>query len=82
MIAFILWSIPFFVLAAVAFFFTTKWSLSIRLAIALTIWLLPTAILTLWVLHVGDKPLPGAVTVVPNPSTPAKDDSNSDKGSK
>jgi hypothetical protein len=72
MIAFLLWSIPFFLLATVVFFLAAKWSLSIRLAIALTIWLLPTAILTLWVLHLGDKPLPGAVTVVPEQSSEDK----------
>lgn len=75
MIAFLLWSIPFFVLAAIVLLLTAKWSLSIRLAVALTIWLLPTAVLTWWVLHVGDKPLPGAVTVVPKPSMPDNTDS-------
>lgn len=70
MIAFLLWSIPFFVLAVVVFFLAAKWSLSLRLAVAFVIWLLPTTILTFWVLHVGDKPLPGAITVVPkNPES-------------
>jgi hypothetical protein len=68
MIAFLLWSIPFFVVAAVVFFFTAKWTLALRIGIALAIWLIPTAMLTVWVIHTGDKAPPDAITVVPGPS--------------
>lgn len=73
-IAFLLWSIPFFVLALVVFFLTARMALTLRLVIALTIWLLPTAVLTLWVLHIGDKPLPGAITIDPKALAPDKND--------
>ena len=67
MTAFLLWSIPFLVVAAVVFFFTAKWALPLRLAIAFAIWLIPTAILTVWVVRTGDKAPPDAITVVPKP---------------
>ena len=69
MIAFLLWSIPFLVVAAVVFFFTARWALPFRLAIAIAIWLIPTAILTVWVVRTGDKPAPDAITIVPKPGT-------------
>lgn len=74
MTAFLLWSIPFFIVAAVVFFFTAKWAPSLRVGIAMVIWLLPTAILTVWVVRTGDKAAPDAITVVPKPSaTPEKE---------
>lgn len=65
MTALILYSIPFFFIAIVAFFLTTKWSMSIRVMIAGAIWLIPPIVLTLWVLYIGDQPPPDAKTVDP-----------------
>ena len=78
MTAFLLWSIPFLVIAAVVFFFTSKWPFPVRLAIGLVIWLLPTAILTVWVARTGDKAPPDAITIVPKPgATPQKETKDS-----
>jgi lipopolysaccharide export LptBFGC system permease protein LptF len=64
MTAFFLWSISFLVIAAVVFLITAKLALSLRVAVALVIWLLPTAILTAWVIRTGDKSPRDAITVV------------------
>ena len=53
------------VLAFVAFLLTSRLGLSIRVAIALAAALVPAIILTAWIMHVGDKPLPDATTIAP-----------------
>jgi hypothetical protein len=79
MIAFILWSIPFLAVALAFYFLATKWPLTIRLAIAITIWLLPTAILTAWVVRTGDKAAPDAITVNPQSLEHSSDNKNESK---
>lgn len=65
----------FLILGVVVFFLTTKFGLPVRVAIALTVFLIPSIVLTVWVVRVGDKPPPDAITIVPNPSASDKVDS-------
>ena len=53
----------FLVLGIAVFLATARFSLSKRLIIATTIFLLPSIALTIWVWSIGDEPQPGAVTV-------------------
>ncbi len=55
--------IVFLIFAAVVFFFTPRLGLSTRLLIAAIVFLLPSLVMTVWVIKVGDKPLPGARTI-------------------
>mgnify|MGYP001612831995 CR=1 FL=1 len=64
--------ITFVVLGVVAFFLMAKFGLPIRIAVTLAVFLIPSVSLTVWVVRVGDKPPPDAITVVPKPSTPDK----------
>jgi biotin transporter BioY len=57
--------IIFFALGVVVFFLMAKFSLPIRSMIALAVFLIPSIVLTVWVVRTGDKPQPGAVTVLP-----------------
>ena len=57
--------IIFFIIGIAVFLLMKKYSLSIRLAIAIGVFLILCLIATLWIVKVGDKPLPGAVTVYP-----------------
>lgn len=73
--------IAFFILGVVVFL-TAKFGLPIRIAIALAVFLIPSVALTVWVVRIGDKPPPDAITVVPKPSTPDKTDSKDSGTSK
>jgi len=55
----------FLALGVVIFFLMAKFGLPIRFAVALAVFLVPSIILTMWVIRTGDKPPPDAVTVVP-----------------
>jgi hypothetical protein len=60
--------IVFFALGVVVFFLMAKFGLPIRLAVALAVFLIPSVVLTVWVVRAGDKPPPDAVTIVPKHS--------------
>ena len=66
------------VLGIVAFLLTAKLGLSVRIAIALAVALIPAAVLTIWVAHVGDKAPNDANTIAPTPGT-AIDSGNANK---
>ncbi len=67
------------VLGVVGFLLTAKLGLSIRIAIALAVSLIPAIILTAWIVHIGDKPPSDAITIVPAPNpTPEKGDGTKD----
>ena len=55
--------IVFLTVAVIAFFLTHRFSLRLRLAIAVAVFLIPSCALTLLVARVGDKPAPDAQTV-------------------
>ncbi|BAV34939.1 hypothetical protein SCL_2662 [Sulfuricaulis limicola] len=48
-----------------AFMLTGKWGLPVRIGVALSIFIVPSLLDTLWLLKVGDKPPPDARTVYP-----------------
>lgn len=60
--------ITFLLFGIVVFFLTAKLGLPLRITLALTILLIPSIILTVWIVRVGDNSPPGAVVVVPRPS--------------
>lgn len=68
----------FFVLGLTAFLLTAKFGLPIRIVIALAIFIVPSASLTVWVARTGDEPAPGAITVVPEPSVVPEDSESPD----
>lgn len=49
----------------VAFMMTGKWGLPVRIGVALSIFIVPSLLATLWLLKVGDKPPPDARNVYP-----------------
>lgn len=55
----------FMIIGVAVFFATGKFSLPVRIMVAFFVFLLPSIALTLWVVRTGDKPSPGAITVVP-----------------
>jgi hypothetical protein len=55
-------------LGIMAFLLAAKLGLSMRVGIALAVFLIPAVILTAWTLRVGDKPLGDAITIVPTPN--------------
>lgn len=57
-----------FVLAIATFLLTAKLGLSVRIAIALAVALIPAAALTAWVMRVGDKAPNDSNTIAPMPS--------------
>jgi|WetSurMetagenome_2_1015567.scaffolds.fasta_scaffold523011_2 uncharacterized membrane protein len=57
--------ITFFIIGIAMFILMKKLSLSIRLTIAMGVFLALCIIATVWIVKVGDKPLPGAVTIYP-----------------
>ncbi len=57
--------ILFLIIGIAVFMLTRKLSLPIRITIASGIFLIFSLIAMLWILKVGDKPLPGAVTIYP-----------------
>jgi len=57
--------IIFFIVGIAVFLFMKQYSFSIRLAVAIGVFLILHLIATLWIVKIGDKPLPGAVTVYP-----------------
>ena len=58
----------FLVLGVVVFLATGRFNLPKRLLIALTIFLLPSIGLTVWVWSIGDKPPPDSVPVPGSPT--------------
>ena len=67
--------IAFLVLGVIAFVFSAKLAFLLRIFIALVVFIIPSIILTIWVARVGDRPMPDAITVVPEP--PETDKTNS-----
>lgn len=59
--------VVFLVLSVVAFFLAVKLALPWRIAIALAVFIIPSILLTVWVVRTGDKPAPDAITIVPKP---------------
>lgn len=57
--------LAFFALGIVAFFLMAKFGLPIRMAVGLAVFLIPSIVLTVWVVRIGDKPPPDAITIVP-----------------
>lgn len=55
--------ILFFVASVVTFIATGRLGLPVRVGVALAVFIIPSVIVTLWLLHVGDKPPPDAKTV-------------------
>jgi hypothetical protein len=71
--------IGFFVLGVIVFFLMAKFGLPMRVAIALAVFVIPSVVLTVWVVRVGDKPPPDAITIVPKPgATPDKGGTSKD----
>ena len=65
--------VVFLVLGVAAFFLAVKLALPWRIVIALAVFVVPSILLTVWVIRTGDKPTPDAITVVPKPgATPEK----------
>ena len=64
--------LAFFLLGLVAFFLMAKFGLPIRIAVALAVILIPSFVLTVWVVQIGDKPPPDAITIVPERSNEEK----------
>lgn len=64
--------IAFLVLGVIAFFLMAKFGLPIRIAVALAVFIVPSIVLTMWIVRVGDKPPPDAITIVPKPSASDK----------
>jgi len=64
----ILASLLFLLLGCIAFVILKNKAIWIRLGIAAMVWLIPTAGLFAWVISVGDKAMPGSVTIVPAPT--------------
>lgn len=54
-----------FALGNVAYFLMAKFDLPIRITVALAVFLILSVVLTVWVVRIGDKPPPDAITVVP-----------------
>jgi predicted RND superfamily exporter protein len=65
----------FFALGVLIFFLMAKLGLPMRIGVSLAVFLIPSIILTIWVVRVGDKPPSDAITVVPRPSESEKTDS-------
>jgi ACR3 family arsenite efflux pump ArsB len=59
----ILLYVLFLVLAVLSFAVTNKFSIIVRIAIALGIFVIPSIIATMWVSKVGDKPPPDSRTI-------------------
>jgi hypothetical protein len=55
----------FLIIGIVVFLSTRRLSLVIRIVISFAVFLVLSLMATFWVEKVGDKPLPGAVTVYP-----------------
>ena len=62
----------FFALSVALFFLTSKQTMAVRIALAIGVFAGLSILVTLWVYKIGDKPLPGAVTVSPNDVNPSK----------
>jgi len=65
MIAVLLWSLPLVPLAALAAWLLRRRALWLRVSVAAAICVLPALGLATWVLIVGDKAAPDAITIVP-----------------
>lgn len=58
----------FFALGVGAFFLMEKFGVPVRIAVALVVFIVPSIVATVWIVRVGDKPPPDAITIVPKPS--------------
>lgn len=56
----------FALLGLIAYFLAWKLRPTVRIALAVSVFLLPSVLFTLWAIHVGDKAPPGARTVDPS----------------
>lgn len=70
--------ILFFALGVITFTVTAKFGLPVRTGIAVAVFIVPSILVTLWFLKVGDKPPADATTVYPetkieNPKEEKKD---------
>lgn len=64
----------FLIIGIVVFFLTGKQPMAIRLVIAIGVFAGLSILATLWIVKIGDKPSPGAVTISPNEvNEPPKD---------
>ncbi len=61
----ILLYILFFVAGVISFMVTNRLGLPVRVGIGLAVFIIPSILVTLWLLKVGDKPPPDARTVHP-----------------
>lgn len=64
--------LAFFALGVGVFFLTLKLGLSMRFAVAFAAFIIPSIIVTLWVIRTGDKPAPDAITVFPKQDEDSK----------
>lgn len=62
----ILLYILFLIAGVVTFFITAKLSIIFRLGIAVVVFVVPSIVMTYWILKVGDKAPPDAITIYPN----------------
>lgn len=58
--------IVFFVVGLVTLAVAAKLNLPLRLAVAVAVFVVPSILVTLWVLKTGDKAPPDAITVLPD----------------
>lgn len=65
--------VVFVLLGALVFAFTSNLSIVWRAGIAVAVCLIPSIALLVWILKVGDAPLPGATTVDPKEITSQQD---------
>lgn len=64
--------ITFLVLGVVTFLLMAKFGLLIRITVALAVFLIPSIVLTVWIVRTGDKPPPDAITIVPEQNNKIK----------
>lgn len=57
--------LAFLTLGIIAYFLMAKFGLPIRIVLALAIFLIPSIALTVWIVRIGDKAPPDAITIIP-----------------
>ena len=62
----ILLYILFFVCGVIAFFVMSRLGIYMRVSIALAIFVIPSLVATLWIIKIGDKAPPDAITIYPD----------------
>ena len=55
----------FFILGVIAFFLMQKFNFALQIATAFGVFLIPSIIMTIWLLKIGDKPDIDSVVIVP-----------------